>query len=195
MITGGHTSEALALIATLDPTRYTPRRYIVSEGDSLSAQKAVELEKTFNLVSGSRSFFKNYDIQNSTKAEDDSYDIVVVPRARRVHQSLLSTPPTALWSLLYSSMYLIRHTVSRERAFADVLVLNGPGTCFTFSLAIYVTKVCSSTFFRTIVAHTWSFYLDKLVGCPVPKIIYVESFARVKTLSLSGKLLRPFVDR
>jgi len=27
------------------------------------------------------------------------------------------------------------------------------------------------------------------------RIIYVESFARVKSLSLSGKLLRPFVDK
>lgn len=29
---------------------------------------------------------------------------------------------------------------------------------------------------------------------PSPKLIYVESFARVSSLSLSGKLLRPIVD-
>ena len=33
------------------------------------------------------------------------------------------------------------------------------------------------------------------MGLPSPKMIYVESFARVRSLSLSGKLLRSFVDR
>jgi Oligosaccharide biosynthesis protein Alg14 like len=32
-------------------------------------------------------------------------------------------------------------------------------------------------------------------GLPSPTLIYVESFARVRSLSLSGKLLRPLVDR
>ena len=35
----------------------------------------------------------------------------------------------------------------------------------------------------------------KILGLPSPTIIYVESFARVQSLSLTGKLLRPFVDR
>ncbi len=35
----------------------------------------------------------------------------------------------------------------------------------------------------------------KFMGFPSPKLIYVESFARVNSLSLSGKLLRPFVDK
>lgn len=35
----------------------------------------------------------------------------------------------------------------------------------------------------------------QILGLSSPKVIYVESFARVNTLSLSGKLLRPFVDR
>ena len=43
---GGHTSEALALVSSLDFTRYTPRKYIISEGDTLSARKAEELENS-----------------------------------------------------------------------------------------------------------------------------------------------------
>jgi beta-1,4-N-acetylglucosaminyltransferase len=43
-VTGGHTSEALTLISALDFSRYTPRIYIISEGDSLSAEKAAALE-------------------------------------------------------------------------------------------------------------------------------------------------------
>ena len=43
-IPGGHTNEALTLLSTLDFNRYTPRTYIVSEGDMLSANKAKDLE-------------------------------------------------------------------------------------------------------------------------------------------------------
>ena len=42
---GGHTTEVLALVSALDFERYTPRTYIISDGDTLSAQKAHELEK------------------------------------------------------------------------------------------------------------------------------------------------------
>ena len=50
---GGHTTEALALVSGLDFTRYTPRTYIISDGDTLSAQKARELEEKKH-VSGAR---------------------------------------------------------------------------------------------------------------------------------------------
>ena len=42
--TGGHTSEALGLLSALDFARYFPRTYILSEGDTLSMQKALDLE-------------------------------------------------------------------------------------------------------------------------------------------------------
>lgn len=35
----------------------------------------------------------------------------------------------------------------------------------------------------------------QFLGLRAPYVIYVETFARVKTLSLSGKLIRPFADR
>lgn len=47
---GGHTTESLALVSTLDFSRYKPRLYIVSEGDVLSSQKARNLEQ--KLLSG-----------------------------------------------------------------------------------------------------------------------------------------------
>ena len=43
--------------------------------------------------------------------------------------------------------------------------------------------------------------LDDLIAYPqffglqTPLVIYIESFARVKSLSLSGKLIRPLADR
>ncbi|KAF3122677.1 UDP-N-acetylglucosamine transferase subunit [Orbilia oligospora] len=61
-----------------------------------------------------------------------------------------------------------------ERRFPDVVVCNGPATAVIMVLACYIYK-----FF----------------GRCSTRIIYVESFARVTTMSLSGKLLLPLADR
>jgi len=61
-----------------------------------------------------------------------------------------------------------------ESEMADILLLNGPGTCFVLCITVY---------------------LNKFFGLQTPLVIYVESFARVKSLSLSGKLIRPLADR
>ncbi|KIK67360.1 glycosyltransferase family 1 protein [Collybiopsis luxurians FD-317 M1] len=161
---GGHTTEMLALISSLDFEKYFPRTYIVSEGDTLSEQKAVMLERK-----------KAGDSKFSLK---DAYSILIIPRARKVHQPLLTTPPTALFSLLQCIYHVtIKPIVYQQNAhphFADVLVLNGPGTCLILCLAV-------------------SF--NKFLGLSAPTMFYIESFARVNTLSLSGKLLRFLVDR
>ena len=49
---GGHTTEGLALVSGLDFARYTPRTYIISDGDTLSAQKAHELEERKRVSGG-----------------------------------------------------------------------------------------------------------------------------------------------
>ncbi|KAJ6499240.1 glycosyltransferase family 1 protein [Mycena sanguinolenta] len=154
---GGHTSEALTLISALDFNRYTPRTYIVSEGDSFSAQKARELE-----------------LSKETSTGPAQYTIMTIPRARNVHQPLVTTPPTALYSLLKCIYYMTFSSFHTHSSFADVLILNGPGTCFVLCIAVYV---------------------NKFLGLSAPRVMYIESFARVKSLSLSGKLLYPFVDR
>lgn len=41
---GGHTTEALTLLSTLDPSRYPVRKYLVSSGDSMSCEKALAFE-------------------------------------------------------------------------------------------------------------------------------------------------------
>lgn len=39
-------------------------------------------------------------------------------------------------------------------------------------------------------------YIPRFFGRPrFPRIVYVESFARVHSLSLTGKLVYPFVDK
>ncbi|KAJ4483363.1 glycosyltransferase family 1 protein [Lentinula aciculospora] len=157
---GGHTSEMLALVSSLDFGRYYPRVYIISEGDTLSERKAVLLE-----AKAARS---------TSKKTQNPYTFLVIPRARKVHQSLLTTPPTALLSFIKCFYHVTIASSYQDASFADVLILNGPGTCLVLCLAVY---------------------LNKFFGLSSPRMVYVESFARVRSLSLSGKLLRYFVDR
>ncbi|KAJ4002100.1 glycosyltransferase family 1 protein [Lentinula boryana] len=159
---GGHTSEMLAMISSLDFDKYSPRIYIISEGDTLSERKALTLEATKTANSG------------STSKNADAYTFLVIPRARKVHQSLLTTPSTALLSLMHCFYHVTLASSYHRKTFADVLLLNGPGTCLTLCLAVY---------------------LNKFLGLTSPRMVYIESFARVRTLSLSGKLLRSLVDR
>ncbi|KAF8844350.1 oligosaccharide biosynthesis protein Alg14 like protein [Paxillus ammoniavirescens] len=167
---GGHTSEALMLTSALDFTRYAPRTYIISEGDTLSAKKAIALE--IHLKAAETTSEANWP-----QGQQD-YRILRIPRARRVHQSLLTVPPTFMHSLL-ACIHLVTISPLLGRGtfgapFVDLLILNGPGTCVTLCAAIM---------------------LNKLIGLPSPKMIYVESFARVQSLSLSGRILRHVVDR
>ncbi|KAF8161138.1 glycosyltransferase family 1 protein [Crassisporium funariophilum] len=158
---GGHTSEALTLLSALDFRRYSQRLYIVSQGDDLSVRKAMDLEMSKALADPSQS---------------RNYSVLTIPRARRVHQPLLTTPFSAILSLLGCIYHLTILPLfnSEQQSFADVLIINGPGTCFVLCVATYINKFC---------------------GLQTPVVIYVESFARVQSLSLSGKLIRPFADR
>ena len=91
-----------------------------------------------------------------------------IPRSREVGQSWLST----LWTTAFSILACARLVWSLR---ADVVVCNGPGTC---------VPVCAVAF------------VLKFLGLrPQTKVIFVESFCRVKTLSFTGKLLYPLADR
>lgn len=143
----------LSLVSSLDFDMYQPRSYFISDGDTLSAEKLRAMEAKV------------------AQGRKPAYEIVFIPRARRVLQPLSTTPFTALKSFLHC----LRHTfhTADEPAF---ILMNGPGTCVMLCAAIYAQKlVC---FWRQ---HT-------------PELVYVESFARVTSLSLSGKLLWPFAD-
>jgi beta-1,4-N-acetylglucosaminyltransferase len=45
-----------------------------------------------------------------------------------------------------------------------------------------------------VTSPIYGLYSLKFVGLPCTQIIYVESFARTNSLSLSGKILKGFVD-
>ncbi|BGO98617.1 UDP-N-acetylglucosamine transferase subunit [Rhodotorula toruloides] len=153
---GGHTAEMMRLVAHLDWRRFSRRTWIISSGDTLSEAKALALEKQIGT---------------------GEFRILRIPRARRVHQSYLTSPFTTLYSLAYCLWHIAIAPLldsRRRRVFADVVLLNGPGSCVPITCAAF---------------------LPRLLSLPSPALIYVESLARTRRLSLSAKLVRPFVDR
>ena len=151
----------LSLLADLDPYSYTHRSYVVSSGDDFSTRKAAEFER---------------ELAKRAFRAPTSYDINVVPRARRIHQSLLTTPFSSL-SCLFACFSVLRSpstpaSPSTPNTYPDLILSNGPATA--------TILIFASLFFRF-------FSLPGTSG--KMRTIYVESWARVKGLSLSGKIL------
>lgn len=85
----------------------------------------------------------------------------VIPRIREVGQSYLSAIPK-LWESFGAAIWiLLKHK-------PHVLLVNGPGTCIPVCLALFGFR---------------------MLWLSQARLVYVESIARVKTLSLSGKIL------
>jgi len=186
----------LSLIRHLDPRRYAHRTYIVSSGDHFSASKAAEFEMKLAEKYGA----KSPSFQNAGEAGDEvqfhddlgtlgRFDVITVPRARRIHQSLWTTPFTSLLCLLacinglyqrsthgrFSEVETKRLVNSFEACgyrSPDMVLTNGPATGVITVLAVLILKFFGKQ------------------GSGEMKTIYVESWARVKTLSLSGKILK-----
>ncbi|KIW05085.1 uncharacterized protein PV09_03644 [Verruconis gallopava] len=149
---GGHTAEMLLMLRTVALSKWRKRSWVVSSGDEFSASLATEFEAELQCP-GSCSF-----------------DIVKLPRARKVHQSIFTTPFTSLVCLWTSLSMLSRDA-------PDIILTNGPGTGVIVVFASILLR-----FFGVDGSHR-------------TRCVYVESLARCKTLSLSGRLLKMFVDR
>lgn len=189
----------------LDPSKYTHRTYIVSSGDNFSATKAVEFETTHI----------NHHVNSNAKAAspDPSYTIVTVPRARRVHQSYLSAPFSTLnsfWSCLSVLRGLhpdqSRHSRPASHLsspYPDLILTNGPATAVCVVVAarllrlwLFLCGLISPSAPGKSTSESDSATAPVLApGTYQLRTIFVESWARVTTLSLSGKLLLPLADR
>lgn len=180
---GGHTTELLQLLSALSPKRYTPRLYIISEGDRFSRAKAIEHEASWSLPHDSDGG------GSQQKQQPAHYSFIELPRARKVHQSFLSAPASVVLALAACMRQFVW-----KRTELDVILMNGPGTCVPIVLTVYVQRVSveESLFPASPCSLT---RMPQFCGMHSPRLIYVESFARVRTLSLTAKLLRPFVDR
>ncbi|MCJ1444899.1 MAG: UDP-N-acetylglucosamine transferase subunit [Stictis urceolatum] len=156
----------LLLLRDLDTASYTFRRYVISSGDDFSAQKAIEFEKTLA-----------HEARRSGKLYGD-FDIKTVARARQIHQSLLSTPMTAakcMWDCIcvLRSLPVQRKAGKKHKVpYPDLIMANGPATATIMVFASLVVR-----------------FLGLKGASGRMRCIYVESWARVKTPSLSGRIL------
>lgn len=155
---GGHTAEMISMLTRSAGelwSRIARRTYVVCAGDALSANRARDLEAL--LVAGDKG---NCD-----------YEIVTVPRARRIHQPLITTPLSSLRCLVACVRVL------RKQGYPDLIIANGPATATILILASVMLRFIDAGADRTM------------------RTVYVESWARVKRLSLSGRLLCWIADR
>lgn len=167
---GGHSGEMASLIRDINPKRYKHRTYVMSSGDEISASKAEEAERLMQSKHCNRT---EPSPLGEVDEESGTWDIRVVPRAREIHQPLYRTPLSSLRCLLGCLIALrdISRTSIVAPEYPDVIITNGPATAVVFIVAGMILK-----FFA--IAPVWKM-----------KAIYVESFARIHTLSLSGKVL------
>lgn len=103
----------------------------------------------------------------SILGKDREFEVVRVKRIREVGDSIVHSILKA--PLAFISAFHVLWTVR-----PDVLVCNGPGTCLVL---VYVSRL-----------------LQFLCLAPRTVRIFVESFCRVKTISLTGRLVYPFMD-
>ncbi|KAJ2745033.1 metalloprotease [Coemansia sp. BCRC 34301] len=106
-------------------------------------------------------------LESRRDGKREEYFVGRVPRSRRVGQPWITTPVSVLQCFRQASQLIYQYL-------PDAVLCNGPGNCVVVCVAATVVRV---------------------LGIKKISIIYVESFARVKTLSLSGKIMYLLADR
>jgi beta-1,4-N-acetylglucosaminyltransferase len=134
------------------------RRYLVSSGDSMSLDHVRDHERDLKVLC------------DKEGRGSGTYDTKLVTRARRVHQSLLTTPFTALLSIIDIFPALLAQPRQRV-SWPQRIYSNGPATGFFVAVAAHFLRM----FF--------------IVPEDTMRFVYIESWARISNLSLTGKLL------
>ncbi|KAI1873789.1 uncharacterized protein JN550_003058 [Neoarthrinium moseri] len=161
---GGHTREMINIMESYAPwDKSTYRLWLISEGDAYSRSEIQRFEDRRAALKRRQGVFPG------------PFIIHEIARARYVHQSFLTSPFTALLSAFDAYGALTRGLPFTLREsplyFPEVICLNGPGSALVLALVSHILK---------------------LVGViPVDRcrVIYVETFTRVRALSMTGKIM------
>ncbi|KAK7977895.1 hypothetical protein PG996_003945 [Apiospora saccharicola] len=166
---GGHTGELLQMLTNSPPTDNIHRIWVLCHGDETSRKKIIAWE----------------DERNSGKSLVSGYEVVTIRRAREVHQPWATVPVSAIRCAydihkVLTKGYPYRGTQDNSKetssnnkpriGYPQVIVTNGPGTGLIIAGVAWLMKI---------------FWQLPASSC---KVIFIESIARVKTLSLTGKL-------
>jgi beta-1,4-N-acetylglucosaminyltransferase len=131
---GGHTTEMLSFLSTLEEKNYSPRYYIVAQsekGKNDSRNKATQFEQ---------------ELQSTSK-----WRILDIPRAREVGQSYFTSIFTTIHALIYS-MWLV---ASLKPDLVITLINNE--VCIYFILDSYKRTwyLCSNLCISFIIKDIW----------------------------------------
>lgn len=166
---GGHTTEILKLIHQLDRSIYTPIHYCYAKSDTTSILK---VQATMTTLLSNESLPSSLSSSSASSSSSSSF-YHALPRPREVGQSFLTSIPTTLVTLV--SSVALYYSVKPA-----LILVNGPGTCLPLVYVSYLDRVLFGWMKNNAAKQT--------------VVIFVESYARVKSLSLTGKLLYPVVD-
>jgi len=121
---GGHTAEMATLLKAVDFARYTERIYVYGRGDGMSVR-----------VLG--------DIEREKGGKGGRFEVLALPRARAVGEGKLSTIISASKTLSFALWYCFLLPLLKRPGdpWADVLLLNGPGTGVVLVLVAYIRRV------------------------------------------------------
>lgn len=100
------------------------------------------------------------------EGSNSGYLLVYIPRSRAVGQSYATSIFTTLYSVIGTVPIMVKVR-------PDLVLCNGPGTCIPVCLIAILMKAM--------------FVCD-------PRIVFVESFCRTQTFSLTGKILAFIAD-
>ena len=158
---GGHTTEMLHLLSSI-----TFVRSKVGSEPNKTVRRFKYAPLNYIIASSdttSIAKLKSFDAQQPPEKKLLPHDSVYsIPRARHVGQSYISSIFTTLGSLLATARVVLVQTQP------DLLLMNGPGTCLPIAI--------------------WTI-VGRILGICGGRIIFCESFCRVKSLSLTGRIL------
>ncbi|KAJ1892915.1 UDP-N-acetylglucosamine transferase subunit [Kickxella alabastrina] len=106
-------------------------------------------------------------LEGSRDPLTEDYIVCRVPRSRAVGQSWWTSVLTAVHCFVCVCRHMYLNT-------PDVVLCNGPGNCVVVGVVAWVPRV---------------------LGIKRIPVVYIESFARVWSLSLSGKIMYLLADR
>ncbi|MCL4133577.1 UNVERIFIED_CONTAM: hypothetical protein GTU68_000001 [Idotea baltica] len=138
-------------------------------GEMLKVVQEFDLQKyspRFYVVALTDTMSSKKVLSFEDSTQNNNFCINFIPRSREVGQSWVSSFFSTLHSLI-KSVSLVFKTKP------DLILCNGPGSCVPVCIASFVFKV---------------------LGLANARMIFIESICRIKSLSLSGKILYYICD-
>ncbi|CAD7923567.1 unnamed protein product [Amoebophrya sp. A120] len=197
---GGHTSELLQLVDGFDPTLFQ-FHFIATSSDPYCVKLLTR--HGFTVVQdgiNERGNNKGIDGKRKDKPEVDEQQINADPtsttkklvhlyrirRSRQVGEGWVSSAWNTFASSLQCLWLWYKVPVFRQ---SHLLLVNGPGVC--------IPVVFSALFFEMLGLHNCKGATanSKATQQQHLRLIFVESFARTQSISLTGRILRPVCDR